>query len=333
MPRIYAEQTRREVVRLRKKDTSWGEIVRQVRSVRNVSAARYIWKSYKATGDFCHRPSQGRPAVLTSSMKKRVDKALSKDPWLLPSELVTKLHLPVSAKTVSRYRSQQYRPVKGVPRPVLSARNRKARLNWAKQHLNDSFDDVVFTDEKSLFLFKVTRKAWVKQGADLPFRAQPSHPPRVQILGGISRKGPTALQFFEGYLTGVKHQENVDAIVPSIRRLYPDVFRYLQDNDSCHTDRSSLRHLEAQVPRILRLPAQSPDFNAIEHVWSLLDVRVAARQPRTVAELKKAVKKEWNLLTVDECNRIIDSIRPTLQAVVAAGGEHVTPAERRRYRA
>eukprot|EP01116_Phalansterium_solitarium_P006704 TRINITY_DN1904_c0_g2_i5.p1 TRINITY_DN1904_c0_g2~~TRINITY_DN1904_c0_g2_i5.p1 ORF type:complete len:243 (+),score=3.49 TRINITY_DN1904_c0_g2_i5:699-1427(+) len=186
-------------------------------------------------------------------MKKRIDAALAKDPWMLPREVVSKLRLPVDPKTVARYRSENYRKVKGVPRPVLSARNKQARLNWAKKHVNDSFDDVVFSDEKSFFLFKVTRSAWVKRGRDLPFRTQPAHPPRVQVLGGITRRGRTALRFFDGRLTGAKHRVNLEAILPSVRRVYRDDFRYLQDNDPGHTDRMSQQLLSTAVPHILRM--------------------------------------------------------------------------------
>lgn len=264
-------------------------------------------------------------------MKNRIDAALAKDPWLSPEELVSTLHLPVSTRTVRRYRTENYHPVKGVGRPVLSIRNKQARLNWCRKHLNDSFDDTVFTDEKSFFLYKVTRSAWVKRGAELPFRIQPAHPPRVQVLGGISRRGCTELRVFKGWLNGAKHRENLDALLPSVRRLYPGQFRYLQDNDPSHTDKRSLRHLETMVPKVQRIPAQSPDVNAVEHVWSALDRRVAARQPRTVAELERVVKQEWARITVEDCNRYIDTIRPTMMAIVAAGGEHVTPADRRRY--
>eukprot|EP01116_Phalansterium_solitarium_P006705 TRINITY_DN1904_c0_g2_i6.p1 TRINITY_DN1904_c0_g2~~TRINITY_DN1904_c0_g2_i6.p1 ORF type:complete len:267 (+),score=20.71 TRINITY_DN1904_c0_g2_i6:370-1170(+) len=266
-------------------------------------------------------------------MKKRIDAALAKDPWMLPREVVSKLRLPVDPKTVARYRSENYRKVKGVPRPVLSARNKQARLNWAKKHVNDSFDDVVFSDEKSFFLFKVTRSAWVKRGRDLPFRTQPAHPPRVQVLGGITRRGRTALRFFDGRLTGAKHRVNLEAILPSVRRVYRDDFRYLQDNDPGHTDRMSQQLLRTAVPHILRIPAQSPDLNVIEHVWSALDARVAMHRVRTVSDLKAAIEEEWHKLTATECNRIIDSLRQTLLAVIAAGGEHVTPADRRRNRA
>lgn len=333
MPRIYSEQTRLDVVRLRSKGRSWGEIKHKVRALRNVAAAQRIWKKYQDTNSVANQPGQGRPQGLTTTAKKRIDKELAKDPWLSPAELVAKLHLSVSTRTVERYRSENYRPVKGIPRPVLSEQNKLARLKWARDHLHDQFNDVVFTDEKSFVMFKMTRKAWVKYGREVPFRVQPSHPPRVEVLGGITRRGRTSLRFFDGRLTGAQHRQNVDSVLPSIRRLYPDSFRYLEDNDAAHTDRTSRRHLEALVPEIQTLPAQSPDFNAIEHLWSPLEARVAARRPQTVAELKKAVKQEWSKVTVDECNRIIDSVRPTLQAVIAAGGEHVTAAARRRYRA
>ena len=246
---------------------------------------------------------------------------------------MSSLHLPVTARTVRKYRSENYHPVKGVGRPVLSVRNKQLRLNWCRKHLNDSFDDTVFTDEKSFFLYKVTRAAWIKHGHDLPFRTQPAHPPRVQVLGGISRRGTTSLRIFKGWLNGSKHRENLDTIVPALHHLYPEGFRYLQDNDPSHTDRRSLRHLETMVPRIQRMPPQSPDLNPQEHLWSALDRRVAARQPRSIAELERIIKLEWRKVSVDECNRLIDHLHPAMSAVIAANGAHVTQAERRRYRA
>jgi hypothetical protein len=331
MPAQYSIQTRSEAINLRKRGTSWSSIVRQVRPVRSIAAARYIWKTFKETNRFTARPKTGRPTVLTPSIMKRIDRVLANDPWISPEELVDQLHLPVCVRTVRDYRRQNYHPVKGVGRPVLSARNQQLRLNWARKHVNDSFDDTIFTDEKSFFLYKVKRLAWIKHGAELPFRTQPPHAPRVQLLGGISRRGRTKLVFFKGWLNGAKHRENLDTIVPSIRQLYPDGFRYLQDNDPSHADKRSLRHLEVMAPRLQKLPAQSPDFNPQEHVWAAMDQRVATRKPQSVAELERAIKLEWKRISVDECNRYIDGLGPTLQAVIAASGKHVTPKDRRRY--
>eukprot|EP01116_Phalansterium_solitarium_P023587 TRINITY_DN8354_c0_g1_i7.p1 TRINITY_DN8354_c0_g1~~TRINITY_DN8354_c0_g1_i7.p1 ORF type:complete len:123 (+),score=22.16 TRINITY_DN8354_c0_g1_i7:856-1224(+) len=122
-------------------------------------------------------------------------------------------------------------------------------------------------------------------------------------------------------------------MMPSLHQLYPDGFRYLQDNDPSHTDKQSMRHLKSIAPNILRMPAQSPDINVIEHEWAQLDRRVAAHRPRTVADLERSVKQEWDKISIEECNRLIDGLRPTMLAIIAAGGEHVSPADRRRYRA
>jgi hypothetical protein len=331
MPYRYSVETCSKVVAARKRGLSWAAIVREVRTLKDVKAARTIWKMYEQTNELTDRPVSGRPVVLSPAAKKRIDSALAADPWVTPAELVRDLHLEVSERTVRRYRNENYCPVKGVGRPVLSAANQILRRKWAEKHVHEDHDDWVFTDEKSFFLYKVQRQAWVKRGAKLPFRTQPAHAPRVQVLGGISRKGRTKLVIFKGWLNGAKHRENLDAIMPSTRQLYPDGFRYLQDNDPSHTDKRSLRHLESMVSKVQRMPAQSPDFNVIEHVWAELDRRVAARAPQTVADLERIVKDEWSRLTVDDCNRYIDGLGATLQAVIAAGGRHVTPQDRRRY--
>lgn len=122
-------------------------------------------------------------------------------------------------------------------------------------------------------------------------------------------------------------------MLPSVQQLYPGGFRFLQDNDPAHSEKDSINLLQSLVPRVEKLPAQSADFNVIEHVWSLMDTRVAAHHAKTTAGLKQAITEEWGKITVDECQHIIDSLHGTLRAVVAAGGEHVSAAERRRYRA
>ena len=331
MPHSYSLKTRLAVIDRRQRNLSWATIVREVRSVKSIAAARYIWKNFVETGDTANRPGAGRPEVLTTAMRRRIDSALEKNPWLTPAEVTEQLHLPVSPRTVQRYRAENYHAVKGVGRPVLSSRNQQLRLNWARKHVNDSFDDTVFTDEKSFFLFKLQRVAWIKNGAELPFRTQPPHPPRVQVLGGISRRGRTDLVFFKGWLNGAKHRDNLDSLLPSVQQLYPGGFRYLQDNDPSHADKRSLRYLEAMAPKVQKMPAQSPDFNPVEHVWAALDRRVAARSPQTIADLQRIVQLEWNQISVDDCNRYIDGLRPTLRAVIAADGKHVTPHDRRRY--
>lgn len=327
MPSSYSLATRVAVVTLRQQHASWATIVKQVEAVRSRSAAQYIWNS-RLQWD---HPGHGRHRVITKAIAKRIDQAISKDPWASPQELVERLHLRLSASTVQRYRSENFKPVKGVGRPILSETNKKARLKWCQVHRNDSFDNVVFTDEKSFLLYHNRRLAWIKPGEELPFHSQPSHVPRVQILGGISRHGRTAPVVFEGWLNADQHKTNLDTILPSVHHLFPGGYRYLQDNDSSHTAKSNLAHLKNRVPEVLRLPAQSPDLNPIEHLWSALDARVAKHRVTTKEQLERAVRLEWRSISANECNRLIDGLRATMEAVIAALGGHVRPEERRRY--
>lgn len=321
--------TRSAVVALRSLGYSWGAISRQVRAVKSRDAAVKIWKWFKQ----CKNPTQGRKPVITPLLAKRIDKAIANDPWISPEELVVRLKLHVSVSSVKRYRTANFKSVKGVGRPVLSAKNKKARLNWCRKHLHDNFDDVIFTDEKSFMLYHNRRLAWIKPGGELPFHCQPAHVPRVQVLGGIARQGRSSLVVFNGWLNAGLHQKNLDSLLPSVNGLYPNGFRYLQDNDPSHSARAASRHLKNMVPSVLHLPAQSPDLNPVEHVWSAMDARVAGHHATTKADLERAVRHEWRSLAIVECNRYIDGLRATMEAIIAAKGDHVRPQERRRYAA
>ncbi|GBM01683.1 hypothetical protein AVEN_271935-1 [Araneus ventricosus] len=56
-------------------------------------------------------------------------------------------------------------------------------------------------------------------------------------------------------------------------------FLFMDDNASPH--RANIVHECLQSEDITRMdwPAYSPDLNPIEHVWDMLDRRIAARQP------------------------------------------------------
>jgi len=327
MPYEYSSVTRWAVVTLRRQGLSWADIYHRVHGLKSRAAAVKIWNTQNLWGRHSQRPK----IAITEEIASRIDEAILDDPWATVAELRVRLRLKVSVSSIQRYRAANYKQVKGYVRPILSKINKKKRLDWCRHHMNDDWDDVVFTDEKSFLLYNNTRKAWIKPGRELPFRSQPSHVPRVQILGAISRRGPIGPIFFSGHLNSDKHQQHIDLLLPQIRRLYPGSFRYLQDNDPSHSSRASQNHLQKLVPRVQKLPPQSPDLNPSEHLWSVLDARIAHHHATTVSALRAAVQEEWRGITVQECNNMIDNLSHMTAAVFAASGRHITARERRRY--
>ena len=71
-------------------------------------------------------------------------------------------------------------------------------------------------------------------------------------------------------------------------------------------------------------PAQNPDFNPIEHLWNILKCKLNKYEepPKGVYELWDRVAEEWNKITPEECQNLIESLPRRLEAVYKAKGGH-----------
>ena len=73
---------------------------------------------------------------------------------------------------------------------------------------------------------------------------------------------------------------------------------------------------------MLSWPAQSPDINPIENLWSYIEVRIRQRdsQPSSITQLEQWVMEEWDAVPVDYYRNLIKSMPRRVQAVLAANG-------------
>ena len=76
--------------------------------------------------------------------------------------------------------------------------------------------------------------------------------------------------------------------------------------------------------KVLTWPAQSPDLNPIEHLWSHLKRRLGEyeRAPGGVLELWERVEQEWNKIPASVCQGLIESMPRRVEAVLKAKGGH-----------
>ena len=69
-------------------------------------------------------------------------------------------------------------------------------------------------------------------------------------------------------------------------------------------------------------PAQSPDLNPIEHLWGYLKSMLAEYEHPSsgIQELWKRIEEEWEKISVEECQKLIESMPRRIQAVLRAKG-------------
>jgi transposase len=71
-------------------------------------------------------------------------------------------------------------------------------------------------------------------------------------------------------------------------------------------------------------PPNSPDLNAIEHVWDYIRAQIRKREkyPRTEEEMSQAWYEEWEKVLQEKINSWIDYVYKRLDQVIDAKGDN-----------
>lgn len=118
---------------------------------------------------------------------------------------------------------------------MISHKNVLARLDWSIQefHKKDTYENVIYVDETTVEMSSCGRLYFYQPGSQLdrlPSKApKPKHSYKVNVWGGISYRGRTAICIFTGIMDSIIYQKILeDNLLPFTRRKFPDGFRLYQ---------------------------------------------------------------------------------------------------------
>ena len=101
-----------------------------------------------------------------------------------------------------------------------------------------------------------------------------------------------------------------------------------QDNATCHTAQSTTAWLQRHNITVMGKgvwPANSPDLNPIENLWSILEeeLKCEKKTPQDLPSLEKALQAAWSRIKPETLTNLILSMPDRIKSVIKSRGKFV----------
>jgi hypothetical protein len=202
--------------------------------------------------------------------------------------------------------------------PGRYAGDEQKRLAFARGHLKLAREEghkVLFVDEKMFDSRNTQQFFYCRSGSHVPAQEWERFPARVHVFGMIG-VGVKRLVFLPDGANVTAESYLSKCMRPNLGLLRNGIL--LQDSAGAH--KGVRGWLEQQGIRTILPAARSPDMNPIERLWAILQQRVSAEGPLTVAGLKRFVQREWDAMPQESVDRYCMSWERMLKAVIAKRG-------------
>lgn len=111
----------------------------------------------------------------------------------------------------------------------------------------------------------------------------------------------------------------------------------MQDNAPCHKAQNTAAEFDRLGISSMHWPAFSPDLNPIESLWNTMKDYIAMKCREDISEsrhgrrrqiplsrLIEMTREAWGSIKAEELSRLIESMPKRCEAVINAGGGHIS---------
>jgi transposase len=326
------------IIALWKNNFKVAEIARQMELPD--STVRSFIKRYNERGNLENLPRSGRPSVITERQGRLFVRKTMKNRHVSLRELTTNVDFEGARATASNYlHNAGIGSYVAVKKPFISKENQKQRLLWCKERINWSvvpeWSSIIWSDESSVEIGQSSRRELVWRKAGERYNSNCLRPTfksgrkSVMVWGCFvgDRLGPLVI-CEEGRMNSDDYikilNDNLKEFKTTIETEWCTTLIYQDDNAKIHTSKKTCEWKRQNRIESLPWPAQSPDLNPIENLWKILKDKTQQRKPfpRTVEQLKIALKEEWCKLESHILLSLVSSMPKRVKLVVEAKGGH-----------
>lgn len=299
------------------------------------SAVWAIIKRYERTGSIEGKPKSGRPKKMSKKSVRLLKRISSNNPFMSSNQLKVELETSgmcsVSSRTIRRRLVDEKlfsrRPAK---KPLLSKRNRLARLEFARQHIHWTKADwkrVCWSDESKFNIFNSDGIQYVRRPAGKRLDPKYTKPTvkhgggSVMVWGCFSGFGIGPLHNIIGTMDRFMYRDILkNVMLPYVEEQMPLRFQFQQDNDPKHSSKLVKEFFNVEQIPVLKWPSQSPDLNPIENLWEIVDRSLRTRNYSNKDDLFASLQEKWSNLDMGIINNLIESMPRRCQAVIENNG-------------
>lgn len=214
--------------------------------------------------------------------------------------------------------------------PELTDNQKSARVEFAKRVLAnwDENIEIVFSDESRFANTPDHQYGWQGPGPK-HYRAAAKYHLSQMVWGAIGKDYKSKLFFCTNHMDAEEYKSILvdGGFLDDANQHFKDPtnWAFQQDGATIHTCEFSTKWITSKAQLIKDWPANSPDLNVIEIIWAVMKDNIfSAQHPQrysTLAELKEAVQRAWDSISMETINALIRSFPRRLMMVIEHNGE------------